>query len=215
MRKKHKPPLNWPVSFIYSPTSIYLDINANFLRNILSSPNPADLNRISPTIEEMRVHPHLKILKITLDLDYKGPKPHPLAEKEAFKGHVHRGLFASKPIPQETELGEYVGEVSFGAQESIGSRGVHCWHVKFHHFAINISSEKICNELAFANDYRGLNEAPNVATKWILNRGSYYFGFETLRKIEAGEEILVDYGLTWSKKRSLPKGVWAQAQSTV
>ncbi|MBS0624748.1 MAG: hypothetical protein JSS32_01705 [Verrucomicrobia bacterium] len=193
-------PVNWPLSFTYSPTSVYTDLSANLLKNFLSSPNPADHLHISPVIEEGRVHPHLQILKITKTLEYKGPKPHPLAELEAFAGHTHCGLFAINPIPKETELGEYVGEISIGQQEESGTRGVHCWHAQFRDFWVNISSERICNELAFANDFRGLQAAPNARIKWILHRGSYYFGFETIQAIEAGEEILVDYGKTWEKK---------------
>ena len=171
MRRTDKIPINWPDSFIYSPVSHYVDINANFLRNLLSSPIPADQTRISQPIEDSKVHPNLRILKITNQLDYKGPKPHPLANIEAFKGHIHHGLFAIKPIPKETELGEYVGEISFGGREMQGSRGVHCWHAKFHDLVLNICSENICNELAFANDYRGLQQEPNIRLKWILHRG--------------------------------------------
>ena len=184
-----KTPKNWPSGFRYSPVSIHLGISANMFRNLLSSPLPESKHRIADCIERQNVHPHLEIRKIS-DIS------HPLAGQH--------GVFSTAQIANGTELGEYVGEIFFG-QESYEEprcfKGVHCWRAIFGPFTLNISSERIANELAFINDYRGLQKHPNVRAKWILHRGFYYFGFETARQIEPMEELLVDYGKTWEKTR--------------
>jgi len=114
-------------------------------------------------------------------------------------------VFAQDAIPAETEIGEYVGEIALGKEaieEALPFKGVHCWKVPFGSIFLYISSERIANELAFVNDYRGIGREPNVRKKWILHRASYYFGFETIRDVKPGEELLVDYGKTWSRKIS-------------
>ena len=178
-------PRNWPPGFRYAPTSVYEDVSAHFFRHLLVSPDPASQNRIAPCIEERRVHPLLSIQKIE--------KPHPLAGQF--------GVFAQGKIPAGAELGEYAGIVSFGQRkEKRPFKGVHCWRVPFGQAVFHVASDEVANELAFINDFRGLQERPNVRTTWILHRGSYYFGFETIREIEPMEELLVDYGKTWATK---------------
>ena len=181
-------PKNWPTGFSYSPVSSYLGISENLFRHLLSSPVPENKHRIAVCIENQNAHPHLEIRKIT-------DAAHPLAGQY--------GVFAKDKIPNETELGEYVGEIFFGSsyENSRPIKGVHCWRAMFGSFTVNISSERIANELAFINDYRGLQKNPNVRTKWILHRGFYYFGYETAMDIEPMEELLVDYGKTWEKIR--------------
>ena len=206
-------PINWPAHFEYSPISISVDISANLLRHLLSSDDLASQTKIVSCIEKQRVHPHLRIQKITKNLRYRGPMPHPLSDLEIFPGHGQHGVFAKCKIPKGAELGEYVGMISFGCKnfEPFQSfKGVHCWRVEFGVVVLNICSEHIANELAFINDYRGLGDAPNVRSAWILHRGGYYFGYETTRVIEPMEELLADYGKLWAKKVNelgFPKGM--------
>ena len=134
--------------------------------------------------------------------------PHPLSDSEVFPGHEQHGVFAKRKISKGAELGEYVGEISFGL-ENLKSfhpfKGVHCWRVQFGDVGLNISSKKIANELAFINDYRGLRDTPNVRPTWILHRGVFYFGYETIREIEPMEELLIDYGKTFGNRKTETK----------
>lgn len=195
-----KEPINWPKAFYYTPTSIPLGISLNFLRHVLAGKNR---EWISERIASGTVHPALRIERITKELRYKGPTPHPLADTSVFPGHPQHGVFALANIPKDTELGEYAGEISFGRllEKPAVFKGVHCWKVHFHELILTVSSANFANELAFINDFRSLSGAPNVRAKWILHQGSYYFGYETTREIEPEEELLADYENLWEKTR--------------
>ena len=71
------------------------------------------------------------------------------------------------------------------------------------HFAHRLFRRKLLRYLTCC--YRGLKEAPNVKTKWIIHRGIAYFGYETIREIEKDEELVVDYGKEWAEAHA--KGV--------
>src|SRR3990167_3755576 len=183
-------PINWPKSFTYAPTSIIRDIHPNFLFHYLWVNNDS----ISLLIETQSVHPHLQIKELK--------PPHPLAGKETFKGHVQHGLFALEKIQKNTELGEYVGEMCLVRPDDTSvENGVYLWTiiVRVNEPALRIYSGKIANELTFVNDYRGIQKKPNVSGKGIAHRGRCYFGYETIRDIELGEELLIDYGDAWAK----------------
>jgi hypothetical protein len=173
-------PENWSDEFTYEPVSTYL----GFVEHILFSSTPEDLVKHDRHIEEKQVHPHIKIKLLGAD--------HPISGQ--------RGLFASEKIEPSTSLGEYVGEVFLGGgdPEMFPRKDVHCWQAARNGISIQISSHRIANELAFANDYRGIKSAPNTGLHWIIHKGFYHFGYATLCAIESGEEILVDYGSKWS-----------------
>jgi hypothetical protein len=159
-------------------------MNIGILRLILSSPYPEDQAKISPCIEEKRIHLHLEMRESTPSLSYKGPKPHPLAHLRTFDGQEHRGVFAKGKIPKGTELGEFVGEISLIPYESLrGKTGTYTWIVKWkNQYLVCIDSRKIANEMIYINDYRGLQEAPNTHLTWVVNRGFCYCGWALLRK---------------------------------
>lgn len=178
-------PENWPENLQYARTSNYSGISAHLFRHILASPDPKSHEAFAPCIEEERAHPHLSIRILE--------SPHLLAGQ--------RGLFSTKIIPAGTNLGEYVGKISFGQEpDQRLLRGVRCWRVPFGPHILHISSHEVANELAFTNDFRGIAEHPNVRPTWIMHRGVYYFGYESIREIKPGEELLIDYGKTWGKK---------------
>lgn len=195
-----KLPRNWPAHFRYCPSSICFDLSENLLRSILSAGAEDAHTKISPRIETRTVDPRLQIRKITKTLRYAGPKPHPLSLSKK----LERGVFAKEKIPEGTELGEYVGEISFG-KETLDPpshfKGFHCWKATFKNFSVHIFSGNIANELAFINDYRGLKDGPNVRPHWILHRDVYYFGYITTRDIEPMEELVTDYGKTWEQTK--------------
>lgn len=189
-------PKNWPKRLIYSPVAVPINIHPHVLRLCLSTCNPDDLKKICPCIAEKRVHKSLKIQKISA-LN----RPHRLLAVEKELQQIQYGLFASKKISKEDELGEYTGRVSFVHKESELSstheehgRSRYCWLLKFNNHLLLIDAQKVANEMALVNDYRGISEQPNAKAKWMIHQGSYYFGYAALRDIEAGEEIVVDYG---------------------
>ncbi len=171
-------PENWSDEFTYSPTSIHL----GFAAHVLFSEE--ELAKESACIEEKRVHPHIKIRLLDAG--------HPIAGQ--------RGVFALKKIDAWAQLGEYVGEVFIGAgvPEMFPRKDVHCWFAERNGISVQVSSNRFANELAFINDYRGIADAPNVGLQWIIHKGFYHFGYVTLREIQQGEELLVDYGQKWA-----------------
>lgn len=192
-------PKNWPKAFQYSCVSIYRDAHEIFFHEFLRE-NKESFSDKKGTIA---VHKALEIQKITPDFVYNGPLPHPLAGQDVFEGHAQHGVFAKENISKKTFLGEYVGEIFLTqkATENFVSyqKGVYCWHVLLNDNYIHIYSGKIANELTFVNDYHGLSQSPNVQGKWLAFEGFYHFGYETIRDIEMGEEILIDYRLDYKK----------------
>ncbi len=192
-------PPNWLKDFIYSKEIISQEIGLTFLRSLLSTGSPEDLDKISPFIETRTVHPALKIEKITKNINCSEGKPHPLISAKTLRGHKQRGIFAESFIPKGTELGEYVGEVFLRNIEAdisdiLSFCSEYTWQVKVKDFMLITDPKKWANELAFINDYRGIKESPNVASGLIIHRGAFHFGYITIADIEAKEELLVDYG---------------------
>lgn len=175
------------------------------IRHLLFSSREEDLKKKSLCIEEKRVHPHVEIKKITPELQYRGPKPHPLAGFKVFVGHEQHGLFARKKIEKGEELGEYVGEIALLNSMSLeevkgtGYNWVLSWKSRV---LISIDSRKIANEMTFVNDYRGLKAGPNVVGDWMIDEGMAYFGYIASQTIEKDEEIVADYGAEWAARLS-------------
>jgi len=189
-------PENWPEEFVYSRTSISAEMPIALLRELLATQNPGDQQIIIPIIDAQRVHPNLKIEVITKDLRYKGFRPHLLAGEKAFLGYSHRGLFTTKFIAKGTELGEYVGCLSLITRERFAEwpRSEYSWFIPFGGLMLVVDPSKVANELVFGNDYRDIRSRPNAKPKLITHRGCYYFGYITTENIDAGEEVLVNYG---------------------
>ena len=214
-------PKNWPEKFIYSSESVGIEIHIAMLRLALFSNRPEDRHKITSCIEEKRAHPHIEIRKITPRLSYKGPKPHPLANLKGSEGHDQYGVFAKKKIHKHAALGEYVGEVCLLSYSSAEEKKDACfnWIVNWKNLGfLCIDSRKIANELAYVNDYRGLNDAPNAYLAWMINRGFYYLGYAALRNIEQNEEILIDYGNEWANfyhQNFIPKEPENESQKSI
>ena len=172
------PPRDWPKEFIYSGVSRLAGCDAFALRLYLRCcfGHEKDPDVVCPLIAEGRVHPSivLGLLK----------KPHPLASE--------RGVFARAGIEKGVILGEFVGELSL--TDSPKGLSKYACSLKLGDQFLIIDPERVANELAFVNDYRGLGEAPNVGVTWIPHGGSFHFGFKTISSVSAGEELLVDYG---------------------
>jgi len=183
-------PKNWPKEFQYSSTSIVRDIHPNIFAHFLTSSNPEHLHKISKCIEKQKVHPHLQIKNLL--------PPHPLAKDRT---RVQRGLFAAKKIPKDTELGEYTGEIWLNWTNAPvhSPQFDYTWVAFMNGFLINICSLNFANELTFVNDFRGIQDKPNVKDHIIFHRGRCYFGYVTTREILPNEELLIDYGRIWEQ----------------
>lgn len=197
-------PQNWPKEFTYSPRSISSEISYDFLRFCLGVPEPEE--HISALIEEAKVHPHIKIETVN--------EMHPLARARTKEGHMQRGVFATHPLSAHEELGEYVGALFLENEDQplekiFAKRALseYAWIAKMHHFFLLVEPRQVANELAFVNDFRGIAQEANVGVKWIRHRGSFYFGYETRVPIQAGEELLVDYGQNYWRRNSAQKEV--------
>jgi hypothetical protein len=173
-----------------------MEVPLSLLREQLTTGKRADAEKIHPYLEQGIVHPHIRIEPITKELLYKGIYPHPLLGREACRGYVHRGLFATKQIPAGTELGEYVGHLTLISRERLATwpHSAYSWFAPIGGQFLVIDPSQVANELVFANDYRGIRSRPNTRGKQIVHRGCYYFGYVTTERIDAREEILVNYG---------------------
>lgn len=192
-------PKGWPERANYSKEPMAPEMNISILRAFLSTGNPEDLHKTSPLIEAQSVHPHIRIKKLSAS--------HPLGAQKTLKGHAHYGIFATKSISTQTEIGEYVGEMYlyFNTPEASAQKvfaglpfSEYRWMVQANHLFLAIDGQNIANEMALINDYRGLAAQPNVAMQPIIHRGSCHFGYVAVRDIQKGEELLTDYGeLFW------------------
>ncbi len=198
-------PKSWPKRLIYARESVSVEIAHSILQHCLRS-KAEDADRISRVIEEKSVHPHLQIKKITSSLKIDGLQVHPLANKKTLRGHSHYGIFSTERIPSGTELGEYVGEISLvnpkdfiRTVSNTTQFSEYKWVVSANNLYFEIDAQKIANECALINDYRGLRCGPNVKMAPIVHRGFIYFGYVASRDIAKGEEILADYGEAFYK----------------
>lgn len=159
----------------------------DLIRSILFPPKENSFNTL---IQGKAVHPHLviQILK----------PPHPLATVETTLGHKNRGLFAMESLPKGEVLGEYTGAVEilpkdFHQKEHAGIAD-YLWTVEHPNFIFKVDGKTGTNELGMCNDYRGIQEMPNVEACFIPHESFHYFCFRTKKEIRQGEELLVDYG---------------------
>jgi hypothetical protein len=193
-------PKFWPKRLNYARKSVSVEIAHVVLQHCLRSGNSEDFYQTSRVIEENCVHPHLQIKKITSDLKIDGLRSHPLAHKKTLMGHLNYGLFATEKIKIDTEIGEYVGEISIVNPHEcmtvspMNRFSEYVWVVKANNLFFKIDAQNIANELALVNDYRGLRSFPNVKMSAIIHKGFYYFGYVASLDIQKGEELLVDYG---------------------
>lgn len=202
------PPRYWPRSFEYSRESVSTEMNKDFLRLLLASDNPDDYHKVSDAIEKKTVHSHLKIILLT---EHKLPnKDHPLCGLKSPRRHMERGVFAKDVIKKGSVLGEYVGQIRLFSQTEAPEQifngiGVseYAWVSNIKDYYYYVESKKVANELAFINDYRGIQDSPNAEPGWIVHRGFFYFVYLASRDISAKEELLVDYGNNYWKYQKI------------
>lgn len=182
----------WPKRFVYMNRSFSSELHPELLSAYLAT----DKKGVSPLIDSAAVHPLLELRKLN--------PPHPLAKIKTSYGDPQYGIFSTGHIPKGAELGEYVGDIrltsaSFAPPTQVSD---YCWVVKLQDYFLVTESCHYANELAFVNDYRGIQKAPNVDGKMLPHRGRLYFVYTTLREILPGEELLIDYGAGYWKCRT-------------
>lgn len=182
-------PKDWPEGFVYARQCCASQLHPAILNEFLKTGREEDCLVTSPIIERGLLHPHISLVKITPRMNH--PLSHSMYEKRP-----HYGLFASAPIGQGVELGEYVGELQLLAanwKHNLKDFD-HAWTLERGPFLFVLNAKKIANELAFMNDYRGIGKEPNVKPKWVVHQGCYHLMFETILPVKAKEELLIDYG---------------------
>ena len=181
-------PKNWPEGFVYTRQRFSRDIHPFFLSRLFLSEKPEDIQKKSSLVEQNRVHPYLEIQILK--------EPHPLAlQKNHGKSHLQRGVFATEDLLDKIALGVYAGELFF--QDTMVLKkdvSMYLWDfsVLGNHFLIDAS--RYANELAFVNDFRGIANQPNVSHTLLCHEGVFYFGYQTIARVNKGEELLIDYG---------------------
>lgn len=98
-----------------------------------------------------------------------------------------RGLFAGCAIPARAKIGEFEGEVIAVREARRRARGRKV-------VAIIELSGKAIDATSTRRGFRYINHscAPNTFTRLTAHRAEFY----ALRRIRAGEELTVDYGLS-------------------
>lgn len=133
--------------------------------------------------------------------------------------HGQYGLFATRKIPANTFILDYVGEVHTDAREGsdydlslvkvaaadFATEGVvsgDSW------ISVGVDAAQCGNEARFVNDYRGVVERPNAAFKEArTTRGELRVSvWSGPRGIDKNEEIVVTYGKGWWAARTRASG---------
>jgi SET domain-containing protein len=189
----------WPSRLNYSQESVSPELHLSLFRNFFPVADQ-DHNIHSSLIEQGLVHPDLILKEIDASFTVNG-KPHPLSCQKTAKGHTNYGVFASKAIPANTPLGEYICELYLLPNPCLLDPFLekhpyreYTWFIKANDLIVILDASERSNELALVNSYIGINERPNVRMGTIVHNGAYYFGYITTHDINEGEEILADYG---------------------
>lgn len=194
-KDERRAPEHWPDELCFSPKRVSFAIHPVLFEEMLFTGKESDRMVIHPLIERGAIHPHVKLEKITHELHYRGPHPHPLSGIP-YAGRAQYGVFATEEIAPGVDLGEYVGELevmSMVPEEECFKQDFN-WLLKNGSFVYEIIANRWANEVVFVNDYRGLKEEPNVSAEMVVHRGLYYLVYRTVRPVEKGDELLTNYG---------------------
>lgn len=120
------------------------------------------------------------------------------------------GLFAIENINRGEIIGEYVGKLCTKDERSKTSE-----YLLKHSDELFIDAAIKGNETKYINDYRDIQNKPNVSFKKQIQSG-YEFSYKNkqyndrvmviaIRSIKQDEEVLVDYGVGYCKKWNIIK----------
>lgn len=111
----------------------------------------------------------------------------------------HHGLFAKSYIPPKSFIMNYTGYLILDSDCPDSDYALHLYN------NISVDATKGGNAARFINDFRGIQDRPNVAFDIYKDaQGLIQMGVWTLNvSIEKGQEILVSYGKQFWKSRGI------------
>lgn len=167
-----KQPANWPSGIIYLTHNIYS-----------KSLTKDEVSAIKPSTKTQKPSPLVKIKKID-------DKSHP-----AF-GQC--GLFAAIKIQPHQHIIDYLGYVH---NENETDPNSNYDIVLDNHLQISIDAQKMGCEARMVNDYRGIQQRPNVKFDDRIVDGEQRIAIFACEKvINKGQELCINYGKGfWSK----------------
>ena len=111
--------------------------------------------------------------------------------KESTLSNAGVGLFATQDIPNNTALGWYKGDI---VKSSIAK--AYAWNFKSdldnRPKKLEALIHFVGNPLAYVNSFKNEEEKKLLNLNKFINKERIYY--KTLRKIKAGEELIIDYG---------------------
>ena len=129
------------------------------------------------------------------------PQGHP-----AFGSEFSRGLYATRLFTMGDVIGQYAGVIDSGDAETTrrGQRLTGQYSIELdiaqsmgHYSLIKLDAKHVGNESRFINDFRGVPDVhgPNIefVTRVCPTKG-IWVDVKAKWRIQAGEELLVDYG---------------------
>jgi len=115
------------------------------------------------------------------------------------KGHIlegQKGLFATKAFSRYDVIGEYTGVVR--KLESADSDNRYLFYLVGDHLVVD--AQDYGNELRFSNSNMNISQEANTAARISNIGGLPRILYICTNDIEAGEEMLIDYGNTYNEK---------------
>lgn len=115
--------------------------------------------------------------------------------------HGQYGLFATKKIPPRTLILDYIGEVH------CDDRPASDYDLSLYrtpdHISVGVDAQHAGNEARFVNDFRGINQKPNVLfqERWTEGGELRMSVWSSNEPIKKGDELLVSYGKSWWRAR--------------
>ncbi|KDR84821.1 hypothetical protein GALMADRAFT_233228 [Galerina marginata CBS 339.88] len=186
--RAHRLPIHWPRHLQYLTSSHYhSSVPPAIVTQILGSSSQANKDLLSNSNRR----PKVVIQAISSD-------SHPA------KGQF--GLFAAQKIPPNSHIVNYIGEIH--VDDRPDSDYDLCLLRLPDGDSVGIDASTMGNEARFVNDYRGISNKANAA--FVNDRtasGELKMSiWSSNGEIEKGQEILVSYGKSWWRSRSVEHG---------
>ena len=147
---------------------------------------------------------HVSRKRVMTDIELRPLSPQHVAWKECVNGRKSLGLFAITDLLAGHRVGDYTG---------LASEGHSCKQGKYiYELTLPVSGNKtiqlfidagLCgNETRFVNHFEGVAKSPNCKFIHSFNErsGEPIVEIRTIRRVEADEELLLDYGPQFTKE---------------
>src|SRR5438270_13904077 len=115
-----------------------------------------------------------------------------LVVKKSKIPNAGKGLFTKKFIPKGTRIVEYKGRITNWKEMKYAWENGYIYNINNNHV---IDASRTLKGLArYANDARGISRVKGVRNNCVYINDGLRAYIESIKDIEAGSEILVDYG---------------------